>query len=236
MGWRIAALSVLLLVILNALSGCSPPPEGSPEWYFNRADDLANSSQYEEAIEEYTTVIDANATISTKVKAYISRAAAYIALERYDEAIADCTEAINLDPRLILAYVSRVAAYNAIGEYELAIADSTEAIKIADAGEAKDSDIDRIIVEAYVQRAYAFCKTDKHYLAVSDCNTAIDIDPEQAYAYFNRGLAYKGLGMKTEAISDFEESINLTDNFMLRERATHEIEELSQKEEVEEAE
>ncbi|HEY32983.1 MAG TPA: tetratricopeptide repeat protein [Dehalococcoidia bacterium] len=189
MGWHVV-LPVLLLVVLSALFGCSLPPEGSPEWYFNNADELASKGQYEEAIEEYTRVIEANATTTTKAKAYINRAAAYIALEYYDEAIADCTEAVALDPERASAYTSRATAYYAKGEYEVTII---------------------------------------------DCIRAISIDPYNAYAYFNRGLAYKGLDMKTEAISDFEESIALTDNLQLHERATHEIETLTEEETTEEA-
>lgn len=235
MGWRFVAFSSLLLVILSALFGCSPPPEGSPEWYFNRADELAGEGQYEEAIEEYTKVIEANATNTTRVGAYINRAAAYIALERYDEAIADYTEAIILDPERALAYKNRAAAYNAKGDYELAISDSNGVIEMAAAGDAKDSDIDSIVAEAYIQRAYAYCNSDKPNLAITDCNRAIDIDPEQAYAYFNRGLAYKMLDKKVEAINDFAKSITLTDNLRLHERATREIEELCEEETTEEA-
>lgn len=236
MGWRIGALSILLLVILSACFGCSLPPEGSPDWYFNRADELAGKGQYEEAIEEYTKVIEANATTTTRVKAYINRAGAYINLERYDEAIADCTEAITLEPQRVRAYLYRATAYNTMGDYELAIADCTKVIEMAAAGDARDSDIDSIVVEAYIQRAYAYSKTGEPDLALTDCNSAIDIDPEQAYAYYNRGLAYKGLDMKTEAINDFEESITLTDNLRLQERATREIEELSKQETTEETE
>ncbi len=233
MGWRIVALPILLLVILSASFGCSLPPEGSPDWYFNHADELAGKGQYEEAIEEYTKVIEANATTTTRVRAYINRAAAYINLERYDEAIADCTEAITLDPERGRAYLYRATAYNTRGDYELAIADCTEVIEMAAAGDARDSDIDSIVVEAYIQRAYAYYKTGELNPALTDCTSAIYIDPEQAYAYFNRGLAYKGLGMKTEAISDFEKSITLSDNLWFQEKATREIEELSEEETTE---
>lgn len=228
MGWRIFALSILLLVILNVLFGCSPPPEGSPEWYFDNADELASKGQYEEAIEEYTRVIEANATTTTRVKAYINRAAAYMNLELYDEAIADYTEVTIVDPERALAYTGRAAGHIAKGEYELAIDDSTMAIEMAAAGNARDSDIDSIVAEAYVQRAYAYYKTGEPNLAIIDCNAAINYDPTQAYAYFNRGLAYKELGMKTEAISDFEKTITLTDNQLLRDTATREIDELSE--------
>ena len=164
MGWRIVALSVLLLVILNALPGCSPPPEGSPEWYFNRADELASNSQYQEAIEEYSKVIEANATNTTRVKAYTNRAAAYIALERYDEAIADYTEAIILDPECAPAYTGRGAAYGAKGEYELAITDCTTAI-----------DIDLEQAYAYFNRGLAYKGLGNNTEAISDFEKSITL-------------------------------------------------------------
>jgi tetratricopeptide (TPR) repeat protein len=236
MGWRIVVLFMLLLVILSACFGCSLPPEGSPDWYLDYADELASKGQYEEAIEEYTIVIKANATTTTRVRAYINRAAAYINLERHDEAICDCTEAITLDPERVRAYLYRATAYNTMGDYELAIADCARVIEMAATGDARDSDIDSIVVEAYIQRAYAYYKIGELNSALTDCDSAIDIDPEQPYAYFNRGLVYKGLGMKAEAISDFEKSITLSDNLWLQEKAMREIEELSEEETTEDAE
>jgi formylglycine-generating enzyme required for sulfatase activity len=48
----------------------------------------------------------------------------------YDKAIADCTEAIRLDPKHVEAYHNRGVAYWNKGEYDKAIADFTEAIRL----------------------------------------------------------------------------------------------------------
>jgi tetratricopeptide (TPR) repeat protein len=48
-------------------------------------------------------------------------------------------------------------------------------------------------------------------MALADCETALQIGPEsEAYwAYYPRGLAYKGMGRMDEAIADFERFISL---------------------------
>jgi tetratricopeptide (TPR) repeat protein len=47
-----------------------------------------------------------------------------------DKAIADCAEAIRLDPKLAEAYYNRGFSYAEKGEYNKAIADYTEAIQL----------------------------------------------------------------------------------------------------------
>ncbi|MBV8280019.1 MAG: hypothetical protein JO170_32790, partial [Verrucomicrobia bacterium] len=47
----------------------------------------------------------------------------YICLKQYDLGIADCTEAISLDPNLALAYLNRAFGYQQVGENQKAKAD-----------------------------------------------------------------------------------------------------------------
>ncbi|MFH0769458.1 MAG: tetratricopeptide repeat protein, partial [Chloroflexota bacterium] len=49
-------------------------------------------------------------------------------------------------------------------------------------------------------------------IGVSDCTRAIQLDPNSAAPYKNRGIAYKEKGKKAEAIADFEKCLTLTDN------------------------
>jgi len=55
----------------------------------------------------------------------------------------------------------------------------------------------------------------------------VDIAPDAADAYFNRGLNYKAQGEKAEALTDFQKLITLTDNPEWVAMAKEEIEELS---------
>ena len=51
-------------------------------------------------------------------------------MSRYDEAIADYTQAVNLDPKDADAYTDRAWAYDDKGRYDEAIADFTEALRL----------------------------------------------------------------------------------------------------------
>jgi tetratricopeptide (TPR) repeat protein len=52
--------------------------------------------------------------------------------------------------------------------------------------------------------------TQREYeLAISDCSKVLEIDPNYAVAYFNRGLAYSMLGKYDQAISDYTSDIGL---------------------------
>jgi len=57
---------------------------------------------------------------------------------------------------------------------------------------------------------------------------AIELNPANAEAYYNRGLASKELGEKERAIADFEKFLTLTDNPERQEQAKRQIEELRQ--------
>ncbi len=215
MGRRSVALFILALIILGMHSSCSLPPEGSPDWYYNRAYDLAEQGLYEEAVEEYTKVLENNPTNTIRIQTYVKRAAAYNSLQLWEESISDSTEAINLDPENKLAYLNRAVAYGYSGKYDLAIVDFGKAIELDDT-----------IAEAYVNRAYAYYKKGGFQKAIEDCNQALEIDPGQSYAYFNRGLVYKELGHVEEAISDFENFISMTTSPTWIERATRELDSL----------
>ena len=55
-------------------------------------------------------------------------------------------------------------------------------------------------------------------MAILDLSRAIDLAPEYAGAYGNRGNVYNTIGKKTEAIADFEKFIELSDDPMLIEQ------------------
>ncbi|MGA7702853.1 MAG: tetratricopeptide repeat protein, partial [Thermoguttaceae bacterium] len=62
--------------------------------------------------------------------AYNNRAVAYYKKGDIDRAINDCTEAIRVDPNLVLAYLNRGAAYLKKGDKAKAKADFDEAKKL----------------------------------------------------------------------------------------------------------
>ena len=129
------------------------------------------------------------------------RGIALVGERRYEEAISEFTIAIELDPNLTMAYYNRGTLFADTGEYERAVADYTRAIELL-AGKLQ---------------------YEEAITGVNDIGLALNY----AWAYYNRGLGYKALGNKAEAVADFEEFITLTDNSRWIETAEQQIDELS---------
>ena len=92
-------------------------------------------------------------------------------LQRHEEAIADCSEAIRLDPRNPALYLERAEARSAVGRFEEAIADYDRAIGLDpdDAG-------------AFLGRCRTKSELGRHEEAVEDYDHAVRLDPDSAVA------------------------------------------------------
>ena len=133
-------------------------------------------------------------------KAYESGVSALLKGED-DKAIADCTEAIRLDPKDSRVYYCRALAYDEKGDLDNAIADLTEAIKL----DPKYSD-------AYRNRGVAYGEKGDHDKMLADCTEAIRLNPEFVAAYRSRGIAYLWKGDYDQAVANFTEAIRLNPN------------------------
>ncbi len=116
----------------------------------------------------------------------------------HQQAIADCTKAIEQSPKDSTAYARRGDAYRMLGDYEKAIADLDKAIEL----DPKDA-------WAYASRGEAYRKLGKTKHAFANLDAALELDPENAWAYARRGEAYRRLGNNNEALNDFDKAIEL---------------------------
>jgi len=89
-----------------------------------------------------------------------------------DEAIADYTEALRLNPNFVDAYVNRGLAWSSEGEDDKAIADLTQAIRLSPTS-----------AYAYCARGSGFRKKGDIDSAIADYTEAIRLDPNFARAY-----------------------------------------------------
>ncbi len=63
----------------------------------------------------------------------------------------------------------------------------------------------------------AYSEQDKYAQALADFNRAIQISPQHAQAYYNRGLAYQNLGQQQQADADFAKYKELTgQNYIIK--------------------
>src|SRR6266404_5146920 len=153
-------------------------------------------------------------------------------------AIADCTRAIELDPKSEPAVYRRGAFKLQKGDYDGAITDLSRAIELSpntadyysDRGRAKlrkrDNDgavadftraieLDAKNAIAYRNRALAKNIKDDADGALADYNRAIELDPKNADAFNSRGMIKKAKGDLDGAIADFNSAIELNDKLAI---------------------
>ena len=132
-------------------------------------------------------------------RAYVSRGAArYWKKDESDNAIADYSEAIELDAKYADAYNYRGISYLSNGDVDNAIADYTKAIEL-----------DPEYADAYKDRATAHFGNSDFSNAITDYTKAIQLDPDDTNLYNYRGLVHFGNSEVDQAIGDFSRAIQL---------------------------
>lgn len=151
----------------------------------------------------------------------------------FEEAIADYTDSIRLDPQNANTYYNRGVIYQEEKQdYDRAIADYGEAIRLNprntraytgrglsyknkgsyDLAIADYSEAIRInpkYTNAYVWRGTVYQELHNYDLAIADYTDAILLDPRNATAYHNRGVSYDEIENYNLAIDDYTEVIRL---------------------------
>jgi tetratricopeptide (TPR) repeat protein len=164
--------------------------------------------------------------------AYIRRSAAWMCNKKFDKALADCNQAIRLDPKNADAYCHRGIAWDGENEGKKALADYNEALRLdpknvtayccrAATYRAK-SRIDQALADydaalrldpanlvASQNRASLFEMKAKSDKALAECDRALRLDPRDARNYDRRGSAWMALGLSEKAIADWTEAIRL---------------------------
>lgn len=159
---------------------------------------------------------------------YDNRGAALESLGRHDEAIADFTHALALDPHDSLAYSNRATAYLASNRQELAIADLTAVIRDEPAnGHAfyergtayeRGGALDNALADyrnavrlnpglapAAAALGRLLVRKDPN-AALAELSDAIQLDPRSP-ALRSRAMLYLSLGQPEKAVADFDQVI-----------------------------
>ncbi len=167
---------------------------------------------------------------------YFNRAYDAAENEDYEQAIADWTKAIEIDPNYTLTYYNRGIAKRRLGDISGAITDYNKVIEINpnDAGAyynrgnakynfgdisgaiadyTKAIDINPNYVSAYYNRGIAKRRLGDISGAIADYNKVIEIDPNDVDAYYNRGIAKYDLGNYSGAIDDYTKVIEINPNY-----------------------
>jgi tetratricopeptide (TPR) repeat protein/tRNA A-37 threonylcarbamoyl transferase component Bud32 len=123
---------------------------------------------------------------------YLQRAMAYLSSNTLEPALADCEQALRLDPNLSRAYLCRGLARQGLGDPGGALADFNRALEL-----------DPQMAKAYLNRGIAHLDLGNIEAALSDLNQAIALDPQDASAYSSRGRIHWLLGDPLAALQDY---------------------------------
>jgi tetratricopeptide (TPR) repeat protein len=186
--------------------------------YRNRGESYEAKGEHDMAIRDFSKAIELN---PTNALAYENRGEAYKAKGDYDSAIREYSKAIELSEAFSdKAHIGRGDAYNAKGDYDSAIQDYSRVIqaypdyypdtfiKRGDVYKSK-GDFEKA-AQDYNNHGNALIKGKKDYDgAIQDYSKAIELVPQDAVAYKNRGNAYKAKGDYEYAFQDYSKAIEL---------------------------
>lgn len=130
--------------------------------------------------------------------AFAARGLEHCKKKDFDRAVADCTQAVQLDPASAPARCARGVAFYLKGSWDPALSDFNAAIKLDPA--CATAFCNRAMIH-YVHKDYARC--------IADSNQALRLQPNLAQAYFNRYLAHQATGMLDQARQDRDAAVRL---------------------------
>lgn len=129
--------------------------------------------------------------------AYNNRASAHNTAGRFEQAITDCSKAIELYPMLAEAWNNRGVAYRNTGQIERAVGDYTKAVEL-----------NPNYPEALNNRGVAYAQLGRFEQAISDYSRAVELNPDFAEGYNNRANTYAKLHKFEQAVFDYDRAID----------------------------
>jgi len=175
-------------------------PKAAQIAYRNRALARNIKKDFDGAIDDYNHAIELD---PKNANSYNSRGIVKKAKGDLDGAITDFSKAIEINPKLTVAYKNRSEAKQAKGDTAGAKADSEQA-----EGHSPESDND--VSEAdLVNRGINKGKAGDLDGALADFNRAVELDPKDSVAYYNRAYAKRLKKDPTGAIADYTKAIEL---------------------------
>ena len=120
-----------LAIFLLGLAGCSGTSPASPSGGKSAAEQIESGNAALARGEPDQALLDFNAALDAQPDSALARerrAAAYLQLKKFDQALYDCDEALKIDGKLAAAYFTRGLAEKGLGETEKALVDFTKAL------------------------------------------------------------------------------------------------------------
>lgn len=169
-----------------------------------------DQGRYNEAIAAYRQVLKLQPNYKD---VYQPLAFSLVRLGRYPEAIETLKQALEYDPNNPEIYNNLGFAYVHAGQYPEAIAACQQAIALlGKTGEAFKLELqarNEVLSNAYKNLGNAYNELKQYNEAADALKQATEIEPKNAAAHFNRGLALYNGGRYSEAIEAYKAVIEL---------------------------
>jgi tetratricopeptide (TPR) repeat protein len=118
--------------------------------------------------------------------------------KKYDEAIADYTEAIRLNAKDPDLFYYRGTAWQAQEEFDKAMADYTEAVRL-----------DPHDAQAFRQRGGIWFRQKQYDKAIADYSAAIRLSPKYGRLFVDRAKTWTAKKAYSKALADYDQAVSL---------------------------
>ncbi len=168
--------------------------------HFYRQNEITKANEaFEKATIYYNYAINKNIKY---YNAYVEKQRALHNLKRYDEALVVINTALKLFPDEIILIGTRGIEKIYLGDLTGALTDLNQAIESDKLDSTK-------IATAYRFRGNLYIEKDNFDQAIMDYTRAIEYDPKDELALYNRALCYQEKGLKDKACEDFRKAAEL---------------------------
>jgi tetratricopeptide (TPR) repeat protein len=154
--------------------------------------------QYTERYESAGEALHAIKSFANTASDFLRRGDELFYLHRYEEALAACNQAIQMQVDYPEAWYSRGIVLRNMGRDEEAIASYDQAIEMRPD-----------YAEAWYFRGYALHNLKHYELAIVSYDQAVKIQPNYLDAWLGRGYALRNLGRYEEAIASYEQGLQI---------------------------
>lgn len=165
--------------------------------YSNRGLAKSRMKDYESAIQDFEIAIQQNPHDNDY---HANHADAYSALKQYDRAIQSYDYAAKINPYDAYVYNNRGNAKSEIKAYEEAVVDYNTAINI----QAES--------QFYTNRAFSMLQLNRYQEAITDSKYALELESNNANAYYALGLANLRLQLFDQAVYYLDHAIRIHKN------------------------
>jgi tetratricopeptide (TPR) repeat protein len=144
------------------------------------------------------------------------RGTGHFLTDRYEEALAEFTKALDLDPGNVRAIGNRAITYQEMGRYDdlpWVIAWRGETYTQLERYDEAVADLNRAIELdpsldwAIAARGLAYLAMKRYHEALEDLGHALERDPDNAWAIARRGETYRLMGRYDEALAEFSRAL-----------------------------